>query len=130
MKTRITYFRAEGTTAKDDRDLALAIDADLFEIKLKNYSSSYIRWTNPLLRCNREKNDNKDVQVVSFVENSAGYNTVLIGLPIWKAIGGIKSSSAVAHQYLICLNEAMLSSLFNAMQFLCVAHLHLDKEQP
>lgn len=35
MKTHIIYFRAEGTTAKDDRELTLAIDADLFEIKLK-----------------------------------------------------------------------------------------------
>lgn len=84
MKTLITYFSAEGTTAKVAKDLAAAIGADLFEIKPeKPYSLADIKWTNPLARCNREKFGNKDVPVIGRVENFADYDTVLIGFPIW-----------------------------------------------
>lgn len=84
MKTLITYFSAEGTTAKVAKDLAAAIGADLFEIKPeKPYSLADIKWTNPLARCNREKFGNKDVPVIGSVENFADYDTVLIGFPIW-----------------------------------------------
>ncbi len=84
MKTLITYFSAEGTTAKVAKDLAAAIGADLFEIKPeKPYSPADIKWTNPLARCNREKFGNKDVPVIGGVEYFADYDTVLIGFSIW-----------------------------------------------
>lgn len=84
MKTLITYFSAEGTTAKVAKDLATAIGADLFEIKPeKPYTAADIKWTNPLARCNREKFGNKDVPVIGNVENFVDYDTVLIGFPIW-----------------------------------------------
>ena len=84
MKTLITYFSAEGTTAKVAKDLSAAIGADLYEIKPeKPYSPADIKWTNPLARCNREKFGNKDVPVVGSVENFADYDTILIGFPIW-----------------------------------------------
>ena len=84
MKTLITYFSAEGTTARVAKELAEAIGADIFEIKPeKPYTAADIRWTNPLARCNREKFGNKDVPVVGSVESFADYDTVLIGFPIW-----------------------------------------------
>ncbi len=84
MKILITYFSAEGTTAKVAKDLATAIGADLFEIKPeKPYTAADIKWTNPLARCNREKFGNKDVPVVGSVDNFSDYDTVLIGFPIW-----------------------------------------------
>ena len=84
MKTLVTYFSAEGTTAKVAKELAETIGADIFEIKPeKPYTAADIRWTNPLARCNREKFGNKDVPVIGSVESFADYDTVLIGFPIW-----------------------------------------------
>jgi flavodoxin len=84
MKTLVTYFSAEGTTAKVAKELAETIGADIFEIKPeKPYTAADIRWTNPLARCNREKFGNKDVPVIGSVENCSDYDTVLIGFPIW-----------------------------------------------
>lgn len=84
MKTLIAYFSAEGTTAGIAEDLAESLKADIFEIKPeKPYSAADIRWTNPLARCNREKIGNKDVPVISKISNFGGYDTVIIGFPIW-----------------------------------------------
>ena len=84
MNPLITYFSAEGTTAKVAKELSAAIGADLFEIKPeKSYTAADIKWTNPLARCNREKFGNKDVPVIGRVENFTNYDTVLIGFPIW-----------------------------------------------
>ena len=84
MSTLITYFSAEGTTAKVAKDLAAATGFDIFEIvPEKPYTAADIKWTNPLARCNKEKFGNKDVPVTGKVENFADYDTVLIGFPIW-----------------------------------------------
>ena len=84
MKSLVAYFSAQGATAKVARELAAAIDADLFEIRPETpYSAADLRWTNPLARCNREKFGNKDVPVVGKVEGFDGYDTVYLGFPIW-----------------------------------------------
>ena len=84
MKTLVSYFSAEGTTAKVAKELAETIGADIFEIKPeKPYTAADIRWTNPRARCNREKFGNKDVPVIGSVENFSDYDTVLICFPIW-----------------------------------------------
>ena len=84
MKTLVSYFSAEGTTAKVAKELAETIGADIFEIKPeKPYTAADIRWTNPLARCSREKFGTKDVPVIGSVENFSDYDTVLIGFPIW-----------------------------------------------
>ena len=84
MATLVTFFSAEGTTAKVAKELAAAIGADIFEIRPeKPYTAADIRWTNPLARCNREKFGKKDVPVTGTVPDFAGYDTVLIGFPIW-----------------------------------------------
>ena len=84
MSTLVTFFSAEGTTAKVAKDLADKLGADLFEIKPeKPYMAADIKWTNPLARCNREKLGKKDVPVSGRIENLAQYDTVYIGFPIW-----------------------------------------------
>ena len=84
MSTLITYFSAEGTTAKVAMDLAASIDADIFEIVPQQpYTKADIKWTNPFARCNREKFGNKDVPVAGKVASFTDYDTVLIGFPIW-----------------------------------------------
>lgn len=83
MKTLLTYFSAEGTTAALAKRFAEAIGADLFEIRPTSpYTSADIRWTNPLSRCNREKLGKKDVPFDGTVD-AAAYDLVLIGFPIW-----------------------------------------------
>lgn len=84
MKSLVTYFSAEGTTAKVAKDLAEKLTADVFEIVPEvPYTKSDIRWMNPLARCNKEKFGKKDVPVAGKVDNFGEYDTVYIGFPIW-----------------------------------------------
>ena len=84
MSTLVTYFSAEGTTAKVAKEYAEKIGADLFEIVPEvPYSTSDIRWVNPLARCNREQIGGKDVPVSGKIDDFGKYDTVYIGFPIW-----------------------------------------------
>ena len=61
MSTLVTYFSAEGTTARVAKEFAEKTGADIFEIVPEvPYTAADIRWTNPLARCNREQIGNKD----------------------------------------------------------------------
>jgi len=84
MKTLVTWFSAEGHTAKVGKELAEKIGADVFEIVPEvPYTKADIRWVNPLARCNKEKFGKKDVPVTGSVADFASYDTVYIGFPIW-----------------------------------------------
>ncbi|WP_029200976.1 flavodoxin [Oribacterium sp. NK2B42] len=84
MSTLVTYFSAEGTTAKVAKEYAEKIGADLFEIVPEvPYSTLDIRWVNPLARCNREQIGGKDVPVSGKIDDFGKYDTVYIGFPIW-----------------------------------------------
>ena len=80
MKTLVAYFSAQGTTAALAKALAEKVGADLFEIRPV---TPYIRWTNPLARCNREKIGKKDVPVAGAVADWESYDLVYLGFPIW-----------------------------------------------
>ncbi len=83
-KSLVTWFSAEGTTARVAKKLAEVIGADVFEIvPEKPYTAADIRWTNPLARCNKEMLGKKDVPVAGKIENFEEYDTVFIGFPIW-----------------------------------------------
>ena len=84
MKTLITYFSAQGTTAKVAKELAAMTGADLFEIRPeKLYTAADLKWTKPLARCNREMLGRKDVPVEGRIAAFDQYDIVLIGFPIW-----------------------------------------------
>ncbi len=84
MNTLVTYFSAEGTTAKVAKEFAKKIGADLFEIVPEvPYSAADIRWVNPLARCNREQIGGKEVPVSGKIDDFEKYDTVYIGFPIW-----------------------------------------------
>ncbi len=84
MSTLITYFSAEGTTAKAAKEFAEKIGAEIFEIvPVEPYTKADIRWMNPLARCNREQLGNKDVPVSGKIDDFDKYDTVYIGFPIW-----------------------------------------------
>ena len=86
MSTLVTYFSAEGTTAKVAKEFAEKVGADVFEIvPVEPYSASDINWKNPIARCNREQIAGKDVPVVGKIENFSDYDTIYIGFPIWYA---------------------------------------------
>ncbi len=86
MSTLVTFFSAEGTTAKVAREFAERIGADIFEIVPEEpYSKADIKWTNPLSRCNREQMAGKDVPIASKIENFDQYEDIYIGFPIWYA---------------------------------------------
>lgn len=84
MKTLVTYFSAEGNTARAGKELAEHLGADVFEIVPEvPYTAADIKWTNPLARCNKEKFGKKDVPVAGRIEGFEEYDTVYIGFPIW-----------------------------------------------
>ena len=95
MKTLIIYFSAErGTTARAAQDAALALGAELYEIRPeKPYSPADLNWKNPLARCNREFFAKKDVPAVGRVKSFADYDRVLIGFPIWYGCAPLAVSS-------------------------------------
>ena len=84
MATLITYFSAEGTTAKVAKEFAERIGADCIEIiPQEPYTKSDINYLNPLSRCNKEQIGGKDVPVSTKIEDFEKYDTVYIGFPIW-----------------------------------------------
>ncbi|MCR5792633.1 MAG: flavodoxin [Lachnospiraceae bacterium] len=84
MSTLVTYFSAEGTTAKVAKEFAKSIGADIFEIvPVAPYTAADINWKNPISRCNREQFGGKDVPVVGKADHFAEHDTVYIGFPIW-----------------------------------------------
>ncbi len=84
MATLVTYFSAEGTTAKVAKEFAEKIGADIFEIEPREpYTKADIRYMNPLARCNREQMGGKDVPVSGKIENFDNYDEIYIGFPIW-----------------------------------------------
>ena len=88
MKTLVAFFSAEsGKTAGVAKNLASAIEADLFEIKpTKPYDKADLNYLNPMSRCNREKIGKKDVPVEGRIQNFEDYDTVILGFPIWYGV--------------------------------------------
>ena len=84
MATLVTFFSAEGNTAKLAKEFAARIGADVFEIVPKeHYTKADINYLNPISRCNREQIGGKDVPVEGVIDNFDKYDTVYVGFPIW-----------------------------------------------
>ncbi len=84
MATLVTFFSAEGNTAKLAKEFAERIGADVFEIVPKEpYTKADINYLNPVSRCNREQIGGKDVPVEGVIDNFDKYDTVYVGFPIW-----------------------------------------------
>ncbi len=84
MATLVTFFSAEGNTAKLAKEFAARIGADVFEIVPKEpYTKADINYLNPVSRCNREQIGGKDVPVEGVIDNFDKYDTVYVGFPIW-----------------------------------------------
>ena len=85
MKKLVAYFSVEYmATKKIAEELKDALNADIFEIvPEKPYSKADINWRNPLSRCTREFFSKKEVPVKDKVENTAEYDEIYVGFPIW-----------------------------------------------
>ena len=84
-KKLVAYFSASGVTAALAKNLAAAIDADLFEIEpVIRYAKADLDWTNKKSRSSVEMNDPKMRPAIkSKKENIGTYDVVFIGYPIW-----------------------------------------------
>ena len=84
-KTLIAYFSASGVTARVAREMAQAVDADLYEIRPEQpYTSADLDWMDKRSRSTLEMNDPASRPAIAqAVENMAQYDTVLVGFPIW-----------------------------------------------
>ena len=85
MNALVAYFSATGTTARAARELAGAINADLFEIvPEKPYTSADLNWNDKNSRSSREMADEKcRPAVAGDGPDMSAYDTVFVGFPIW-----------------------------------------------
>ena len=81
----VTYFSAEGTTAKVASKLAFKLGADIFEIKPEvPYTKADLNWMDKKSRSSVEMNDrNCRPAIRSRVESMAQYDVVFVGFPVW-----------------------------------------------
>ena len=84
-KKLVAYFSASGVTAALAKNLAAAIDADLFEIEPEvKYTKADLDWTNKKSRSSVEMNDKSSRPAVAKkLGNMSEYDEVFVGFPIW-----------------------------------------------
>lgn len=84
-KTLVAYFSASGVTARVAKEIAQAVDADLYEIRPEiPYTSADLNWMNKQSRSSIEMNDPACRPAIAQpVQNIDQYDTILIGFPIW-----------------------------------------------
>ena len=84
-KALVAYFSASGVTAKLAKNLASAIEADIYEIKPEvPYTSADLDWMNKNSRSTKEMNDKSfRPPVVGKVEDMSRYDVIFAGVPIW-----------------------------------------------
>lgn len=84
-KKLVAYFSASGVTAALAKNLAAAIDADLFEIEpVIRYTKADLDWTNKNSRSSVEMNDKLSRPAVAKkLGNMSEYDEVFVGFPIW-----------------------------------------------
>ena len=84
-KELVAYFSASGVTGKVAKTLAIAINADLFQIEpVTPYTDADLNWNDPQSRSSVEMQDKTfRPQVKNKVEKMEDYDTIFVGFPIW-----------------------------------------------
>lgn len=84
-KTLVAYFSATGTTERVTQKVAEAAGADLWEIApAQPYTAADLNWNNRKSRSSVEMtNEGSRPALASPVPDTAGYDTVFVGFPIW-----------------------------------------------
>ena len=81
----VAYFSATGKTAKVAEKLAVAIGADIYDIKPEvKYTKADLNWMNKKSRSSMEMND-KSIRpaIITGDVDVSGYDTIYLGFPIW-----------------------------------------------
>ena len=83
-KTAVVYFSATGNTERLAKTTALALGADIFEIKPETpYTSADLNWNNKNSRCSKENDDKKSRPAISGKIDLSAYDTIVLAYPIW-----------------------------------------------
>ena len=84
-KKLVAYFSASGVTAQVAKKLAEAVGADLFEIAPKVlYTKADLDWMDAKSRSTVEMKDpGSRPELAAVLPNTADYDTVYVGFPIW-----------------------------------------------
>ena len=83
-KTLVAYFSASGTTELVAKELAAAIGADLYKIQPEEpYTSADLNWRDKNSRTTLEKNDESSRPAIAGTVDTAGYDIVFVGFPVW-----------------------------------------------
>lgn len=84
-KTLVAYFSASGTTAHAAKEIADAIEADLYEIcPIWPYTAADLDWNDKQSRSTAEMNDPTcRPDIAGAVKDMEQYDTIFIGFPIW-----------------------------------------------
>ena len=87
-KTLVAYFSASGVTARAAKEIAQAVDADLYEIRpAEPYTDADLNWMDKKSRSTREMNDPACRPAIAEpAEHMEQYDTVFVGFPIWWAV--------------------------------------------
>ncbi len=83
--TLVAYFSASGITEKTARTLALALDAEMFEIRPAiPYTEADLDWRDKTSRSSVEMQDPASrPEILGILTDFDLYDTVYIGFPIW-----------------------------------------------
>lgn len=80
----VTYFSASGVTKGIAEKIAGENDWDIFEIVPEEiYTPEDLDWTNKKSRSTIEMNDKSFRPPISGTTDVSGYDTVVIGFPVW-----------------------------------------------
>lgn len=84
-KALVAYFSASGVTAKAAKALAVAAEADLYEIKPKvSYTQADLNWMDKHSRSSIEMNDKASRPPLADTDaRIADYDVIFLGFPIW-----------------------------------------------
>lgn len=80
----VAFFSATGKTKAVAQDLAVAADADLWEIvPLVPYTAEDLDWHNPKSRSSIEMNDPDERPTIKMCTDIRSYKVIFLGFPIW-----------------------------------------------
>ena len=86
MKMLVAFFSATGTTGVAAKELAKAINADIYEIIPENpYTNEDLDWKNPNSRSSVEMKDESSRPAIGSakIENINQYDLIFLGYPVW-----------------------------------------------
>ena len=84
-KTLVAYFSASGATARAAKEIAQAVDADLYEIRpAEPYTDADLNWMDKHSRSTIEMNDPASrPEIADELPDVSGYDALFVGFPIW-----------------------------------------------